>query len=187
MTNRSSIASPLSLISVVLSHLGRLQFFMNFSSMGVLHGVQFFRNRLLQCGSPMGSQVLPEILLQCRLFSMGHSSCQEPTPVWALHGMQLPSGHFRQLWQGVFHGLQVNGFGTEVFTTVMGGLKGDSAKPPRRAALRQRTASGDRCWIGKTTAKLRKEGRKKEEKKGGTEREGYRSHAPAPEQEGGSS
>lgn len=31
-----------------------LQFFMNFSSMQPFHRMQSFRNRLLQCGSPMG-------------------------------------------------------------------------------------------------------------------------------------
>ncbi|KAK4806765.1 hypothetical protein QYF61_005561 [Mycteria americana] len=36
----------------------RLQFFKNCSSMGPFHGVQSYKNRLLQCGSPMGSQVL---------------------------------------------------------------------------------------------------------------------------------
>ncbi|NXD78229.1 BRDT protein, partial [Halcyon senegalensis] len=52
----------------------------------LLHGTlswdQSLRNRLLQCGSPMGSQVLPAKLLQCGLLSLHVSrSCQEPAPV----------------------------------------------------------------------------------------------------------
>ncbi|KAK4815745.1 hypothetical protein QYF61_006783 [Mycteria americana] len=55
--------------------------------------LQFFRNRLLQHGFPMGSQVLPENLLQCGLLSMDLRSCQEPAPVRApLHGPQVLSG-----------------------------------------------------------------------------------------------
>jgi len=37
---------------------------MNCSSVGPSHGVQSFRKRLLQCGSPTGSQILPSNLLQ---------------------------------------------------------------------------------------------------------------------------
>ena len=43
--------------------------FMNSSSMGPFDRVQSFRNRLLQCGSPRGSQVLPTNLLQHGLLS----------------------------------------------------------------------------------------------------------------------
>jgi len=54
----------------------------------VEHGGQSFSNRLLQRGSPTGSQILPEILLQCGLLSPRvHGSCQEHAPVWALHGV----------------------------------------------------------------------------------------------------
>ena len=52
-----------------LSH--GVQFFTNCSSVGPFHRVQPFRNRLLQCGSSMGSRVLPANLLQHGLLSMG--------------------------------------------------------------------------------------------------------------------
>lgn len=42
----------------------RLEFSTNFSIMGPFHGRQSFMNGLLQCGSPLRSQVLPENLLQ---------------------------------------------------------------------------------------------------------------------------
>jgi len=66
------------------------------------HGVQSFRNRLLQCGSPMGPQNLTENLLPHELLSTGRSSWQQPSLVWALHGLHqddLPH-------QGLFHGMQ---------------------------------------------------------------------------------
>ena len=73
------------------------------------HGVQSFRDRLLQRGSPMGSQVLPANLLQCGLLSpWGHRSCQEPAPAWASHGVTASFGHIHLLWRGVLHGLQVD-------------------------------------------------------------------------------
>lgn len=37
---------------------------------------------------------------------MGHGSCQEPAPVWALHGLQFPSGHLLVFYFGVLHVLQ---------------------------------------------------------------------------------
>ena len=83
------------------SHQG--QSFMNFSNVGPSHGphffmtcssvgafirVQSFRSRLLQHGSPVGSQVLPEKLLQRGLLSpWGHRFCQEPAPARASHGV----------------------------------------------------------------------------------------------------
>lgn len=50
--------------NVSASH--RLQF-MNCFSPGPFHGTQSFRNKLFQCGSPAGSQVLPTNLLQSRV------------------------------------------------------------------------------------------------------------------------
>jgi len=68
--------------SMDLSH--RRQFCMNCSNVGPFHEVQSFRNRLLQCGSPTGSQALPANLLQRGLLSQWvHRSCQEPAPAWA--------------------------------------------------------------------------------------------------------
>jgi len=62
-----------------------VQFFTNCSSVGPFNGVQSFRKRLLQRGSPMGSQALPASLLQRGLLSPWvHRSCQEPAPAWAL-------------------------------------------------------------------------------------------------------
>lgn len=46
---------------------------------------QSFRNRLFQCGSPTGSQILPEYIFLCTFISIGHSFCQEPAPARALH------------------------------------------------------------------------------------------------------
>jgi len=61
-----------------------LQIFMNCSSMGTFQGVQSLRNRLLQCGCPMGSQALPANLLKCGLLSpQVHRPYQEPVPAWA--------------------------------------------------------------------------------------------------------
>jgi len=37
---------------------------------------------------------------------VGHSSCLEPAPAWAFHGLQAPSGHVSLLQRGVLHGLQ---------------------------------------------------------------------------------
>jgi len=48
-----------------------LQFFTDCCSVGPSHRVQSFSNRLLQHGSPTGSQVLPANLLQRGLLSMG--------------------------------------------------------------------------------------------------------------------
>jgi len=68
-----------------ISPTHRMQFFMNCSSVGPFCGVQSFSRRLLQCGSPMVSQVLPENMLLQGLLSMGHSSSHEPPPACALH------------------------------------------------------------------------------------------------------
>jgi len=68
-----------------------LQFLTNCSSVGAFHRVQSFRNRLLQCGSPTGSQVLPANLLQ-----PGLSTESQP-----------PSG-IHLLWRAILHGLQVD-------------------------------------------------------------------------------
>lgn len=46
------------------------------------HGVQSFMHGLLQDRSPTRPQVLPEKLLLCGLFSVGHRSCQDTAPVW---------------------------------------------------------------------------------------------------------
>jgi len=78
--------------SVGPSH--RLQFFTNFPSMGPFHGVQSFRNRLLQCGSPMGSQVLPASPLQGALLCPRvYRSYQGPAPSQTFHGFTASFGH----------------------------------------------------------------------------------------------
>jgi len=85
-----------------------LQFYKNCSSMGPFHGVQSFSYRLLQRGSPTGSQVLPANLLQCGvLFPWVHRCCQEPAQVQASHGVTASFGHIHLLWHGLLHGLQV--------------------------------------------------------------------------------
>lgn len=63
-----------------------LQSFMNISRVAALHGVQSFRNGLLQCELPHGPKVLPENLLH---------------PAWDLHRLQLPSGRVHLLSCGV--------------------------------------------------------------------------------------
>jgi len=51
-----------------------LQLLMNYSSLGHFPGVQSFRNRLFQLGSPTGSQVLPANLLQHGLLALHEST-----------------------------------------------------------------------------------------------------------------
>jgi len=66
----------------------------NCSIMGPFHGVQSFRNRLLQRGSPTGSQALPATLLQPGLLSpRDHRSWQESAPARAAHGVTVTFGH----------------------------------------------------------------------------------------------
>jgi len=82
----------------------RLQFFTNCSSVGPFHGVQSFRNRLLQHESPTGSQVLPASLIRHELLSPWvRSSWQKPAPPrgsprghrGAPHGVTASFGHPR--------------------------------------------------------------------------------------------
>jgi len=81
---------------------------MNCSTVVPFHGVQSFRNRLLQCGSLRGSQVLPANLLQCGLFSpCVHRPCWEPAQVQNSHGVTASFGCIHLLCRGVFPGLQV--------------------------------------------------------------------------------
>jgi len=87
----------------------RLQSSMNCPSVGPFHRVQSFRNRLLQHGSPTGSQVLPANLLwRGLLSSQGHRSWQDPAPVWASHGVTGSFGCIHLPRRGVLTGLQVD-------------------------------------------------------------------------------
>ena len=106
--------------SVGPSH--RLQCFTNCSSVGPSHRLQSFWHRLLQLGSPTGSQVLPENLFQRGLLSPWvYRSCLEPGPAWASHGVTASFGN-PLLRCGVLPGLQV-----EICSTVdLPGLQGDS-------------------------------------------------------------
>jgi len=71
-----------------------LPFFTNCSSVGPFYGVQSFRNRLLQCGSCVGSQVLPANLVHRGLLSpLVHRSCQEPVPARAPHRVTASFGY----------------------------------------------------------------------------------------------
>jgi len=93
-------------------------------SPGPSHEVQSFRNRLLQHGSPMGSQVLPANLLQHGLHSLHGAT--DPVRSLLQHGLpkgsQPPLGHIHLLWNGVLQGLQV-----DICSTVdLNGLQGDS-------------------------------------------------------------
>jgi len=74
---------------------------MNCPSVGPSHGVQSFRNRLLQRGLPTGSQALLANLLWRELLSpQVCRSWQEPAPAQLPTGSQPPSG-IHLLWRGV--------------------------------------------------------------------------------------
>ena len=115
-------SSHSSLAPVWGSSHGR-QFFMNCSSLGPSHGVQSFRNRLLQCESPAGSQDLSANLLQHGLLSPWvHMSRQKPVPAQAPHRVTASFRHPPAPAQGPFHGLQV-----EICSTMdLHGLQGHS-------------------------------------------------------------
>jgi len=115
-------SSHSSLAPVWGSSHGR-QFFMNCSSLGPSHGVQSFRNRLLQRESPTGSQALPANLLGVGLLSpQVRRSWQEPAPAQAPHGVTASFRHPPALVWGPFHGLQV-----DICSAVdLHGLQGDS-------------------------------------------------------------
>jgi len=101
-----------------------LQLFINCPSVGPFLGVQSFRNRLPQRGSPMGSQALPANLLRYGLLSpQVHRSWQEPAPAWgSLRGHSLFRAHPPALVWGPFHRLQM-----EICSTVdLHGLQEDS-------------------------------------------------------------
>jgi len=86
------------------------------------HRVQSFRNRLLQCGSPTGSQALPANLLRRGLLSPWvRRSWQEPVPARAPHRVIASFRHLPAPAWGPFHGIQV-----DIFSTVhLHGLQGD--------------------------------------------------------------
>lgn len=54
-----------------------LQLFWNCCTVGPFHGVRCFKKRLLQPGSPMGSQVLAHLLQSGLIFPWSSRSCQE--------------------------------------------------------------------------------------------------------------
>jgi len=86
-----------------------LQLFTNCPSVGPPHGVQSFRNRLLQRGSPTGSQALPANLLRRRLLSPRvRRSWQEPAPARAPQGVTASFRYPPAPAWGSFHRLQVD-------------------------------------------------------------------------------
>jgi len=100
---------------------------------GLFHGIQSFKNRLLQCRSPVGSQVLPANLLQYGLLSPWlHRSCQEPAPAWALHGVTASFGHPRTAeWISAAPWISMDCRGTTYFTMIIfTGCSGVSALTP---------------------------------------------------------
>jgi len=115
------------------------QYSTNYSSVGPFHGVQTFRDRLLQPVSPVRSQALPANLRQCRSPQV-HRSCQEPAPAQASHGVTASFGCTHLHCCGVLHGLWVeicssvglHGLqGTACLTIVCSmGCKGISAPAP---------------------------------------------------------
>jgi len=109
------------LFSVGPSH--GLQLSTNSPSVVPSHGMQSFRNRLLQCGSLTGSQVLPANLLRRGLLCpQVHRSWQEPASAWAPHRVKVSFGHPSALAWGPFHGLQVDIYSTRDLR----GLQGDN-------------------------------------------------------------
>ncbi|XP_063187185.1 uncharacterized protein LOC134513912 [Chroicocephalus ridibundus] len=87
----------------------RLQFFMNCSRVDPFHRVESFRKRLLQHGSPTGSQILPANVIQHGLLSpWGHRLCWEPAPAGDLHGDTASFKCIYLLRCGVLHRLQVD-------------------------------------------------------------------------------
>jgi len=71
-----------------------LQLFTNVPSVGPSYGVPTFRNRLLQRGSPTGSQTLPANLFPHGFLSPQiHRSCQEPAPARPLHRVTASFRH----------------------------------------------------------------------------------------------
>ncbi|KAK4810951.1 hypothetical protein QYF61_013359 [Mycteria americana] len=64
-----------------------LQFFMNCSSMGPSHRLQSFRTGLLQHGSLTGHRSCQKTCSSVDSSPQGCSSCQEPAPARALHGV----------------------------------------------------------------------------------------------------
>jgi len=84
-----------------------LQLFTNCLSVGPSHGMQSFRNRLLQCGSPTGSQALPANLIRRGLLSpQVRRSWQEPAAARAPHRVTASFRHPPALAWGPFHRLQ---------------------------------------------------------------------------------
>jgi len=100
-----------------------LQLFKDCPRVGPFHGVQSFRNRLLQCGSPTGSQALPANLLQHGILSpQVRRPWQEPTPSWAPPGVTASFRRPPALAWGPLHGLQV-----EICSTMdLHGLQGNN-------------------------------------------------------------
>jgi len=101
----------------------RLQLFTNCPSMGPSRGVQSFRNRLLQCGSPTGSQAQPANLLRHGFLSPRVCrSWQEPAPAQAPHGFSASFRHPPAPLWSPFQGVQV-----DICSTMdLHGLQGDN-------------------------------------------------------------
>lgn len=70
--------------------------------------MQSFRNSLLQHGSPSGSQVLPENLLQHGLLHRSAGPCPEPAPAWVSHGFTSLSWASTCSGMGLLYELQVD-------------------------------------------------------------------------------
>lgn len=85
----------------------RCKSFTNCFILDPFHKTQPFSSGLLQCGSQMEPQVLLAKMFHSKLlYSEDCRSYEEPASVWALHGLQLSSGHICQLCYRVFLKLQ---------------------------------------------------------------------------------
>jgi len=114
---------PKEVLHELLQHRSflRAAVLMSCSSLDPVHVAQSFRNRLLQCVFPTGSQVLPGNS------SVGSSLCGSTGPARSLLQHGLPMGSqlplvIHLLWCWALYGLQV-----EICSTInLHGLQGDS-------------------------------------------------------------
>lgn len=73
------------LLILFLCSLLLAAFFMDYSGMLFFNGIQSYRIRLLWCGSPRGSLILPQNLLQHGIcFPQAHRRCQDPASVLSM-------------------------------------------------------------------------------------------------------
>lgn len=95
---------------------------MNFISVGPFSGSSRLGTHCSSMGLPRGHRSF-----QKTCTCMGHNSCQKPAPAWALHRLQLPSGHIYLIQHSVLHGLQCGYLSTPLWTSMV--WRGQPASP----------------------------------------------------------